>query len=139
MQNVVIDQVLEPGVRVTVAMGTDRNLCTGTSLQVVQSSTPREEEGMYWGYKVRYAPNLSSVIENCSYEGSYDHVIGTSEHGEVVKSSALCIPAFRHLLIAFGGLAGLEECIEKDKKLREAVLIALQYFQEPIERASLNG
>lgn len=26
MQNVVVDQVLSPGVRVTVAMGTDRNL-----------------------------------------------------------------------------------------------------------------
>lgn len=29
MQNVVIDKVLGPGIRVTVAMGTDRNLSTG--------------------------------------------------------------------------------------------------------------
>lgn len=163
-QNVVIDEVLEPGIRVTVAMGTDRNLSTGTLHQVVKSTTPREE-GMYWGYKVRYAPNLSSVIENCSFEGGYDYVIGTSEHGQVVKSSELFIPAFRHLLITFGGLAGLEECIEKDKKLKgkdaqevfhsylnlcphqgsrtirseEAVFIALQYFQEPIDRALQKG
>ncbi|XP_057546189.1 uncharacterized protein LOC130825143 [Amaranthus tricolor] len=160
-KNVVIDKALESGTRVTVAMGTDRNLSTGTLLQVVDPSTPREQEGMYWGYKVRYAPNLSSVIENCTYEGGYDYVIGTSEHGQVIKSSELCVPAFRHLLIAFGGLAGLEECIEQDKKLKgkdasfvfhsylnlcphqgsrtirseEAVFIALQYFQEPVERA----
>ncbi|XP_021769761.1 putative methyltransferase C9orf114 homolog isoform X2 [Chenopodium quinoa] len=160
-ENIVIDKVLGPGIRVTVAMGNDRNLNTGTLHQVVQSTTPREEEGMYWGYKVRYAPNLSSVIENCSFEGGYDYVIGTSEHGQVVKSSELCIPEFRHLLITFGGLAGLEECIDKDKKLKgkdakevfhsylnlcphqgsrtirseEAVFIALQYFQEPIDRA----
>lgn len=29
MQNVVVDEVLEPGIRVTVAMGTDRNLLAG--------------------------------------------------------------------------------------------------------------
>lgn len=164
-QNVAIDKGLGPGIRITVAMGTDRDLSTGKLHQVVQSTTPREEEGMYWGYKVRYAPNLSSVIDNCSYEGGYDYMIGTSEHGKVVKSSELSIPPFRHLLIAFGGLAGLEECIEKDKKLKgkhaqvvfhsylnlcphqgsrtirseEAVFIALQYFQEPIDRALQKG
>lgn len=32
MQNVVIGKVIEPGRRVTVAMGTDRNLDTGSEL-----------------------------------------------------------------------------------------------------------
>ena len=32
MQNVIIDQVLDPGTRVTVAMGTDRNLDAGKQL-----------------------------------------------------------------------------------------------------------
>ncbi|CAI0389546.1 unnamed protein product, partial [Linum tenue] len=76
----------------------------------------------------------------------------------------------RHLLIAFGGLAGLEEGVEEDSSLKvlfifmlykgtnvrkvfdsylntcpdqgsrtirteEAILISLQYFQEPINRA----
>uniref|UniRef100_A0A7N2LU85 Uncharacterized protein n=1 Tax=Quercus lobata TaxID=97700 RepID=A0A7N2LU85_QUELO len=67
----------------------------------------------------------------------------------------------KHLLIAFGGLAGLEESIEEDNNLKgknaqevfdsylntcphqgsrtirteEAILISLQYFQEPISRA----
>ncbi|XP_074320814.1 uncharacterized protein LOC141657463 [Silene latifolia] len=164
-KNVVIDQVLGPGLRVTVAMGNDQSLSSGVLHQVVPSTTPKEEEGMYWGYKVRYAPNLSSVFENSTYENGYDYVIGTSEHGQTLKSSELCIPAFRHFLIAFGGLAGLEECIKEDKKLKgkdarevfptylnlcpnqgsrtirteEAIFISLQYFQEPIGRALQKG
>lgn len=164
-KNVVVDKVLGPGTRVTVAMGTDRNLSSGVLHQIVPSSKPQEEEGVYWGYKVRYAPNLSSAIENCPFESGYDYVMGTSEHGQVIKSSELSIPAFRHLLIVFGGLAGLEESIEEDSKLKgkdaqavfhsylntcphqgsrtirteEAIFISLQYFQEPIFRALQKG
>ncbi|KAJ4722405.1 Methyltransferase C9orf114 protein [Melia azedarach] len=160
-KNVAVDQVLEPGVRVTVAMGTDRNLDAGPPRQIVPSCKPKEESGIYWGYKVRYAPNISSVFKDCSYKVGYDYLIGTSEHGDVVKSSELTLPAFRHLLIAFGGLAGLEESIEGDDNLKrknarevfdsyfntcphqgsrtirteEAIFISLQYFQEPISRA----
>ncbi|KAL2463796.1 Nucleic acid-binding [Forsythia ovata] len=160
-KNVVIDQVIEPGRRVTVAMGTNRNLDAGAPRQIVPSSRPREE-GMYWGYKVRYASNISSVFKNCPYKEGYDYRIGTSEHGLVIKSSELTLPSFRHLLIAFGGLAGLEECVEEDNSLKgknvreafdlylntcphqgsrtirteEAIFISLQYFQEPINRVS---
>ncbi|GAB2266570.1 hypothetical protein Dimus_001566 [Dionaea muscipula] len=160
-KNVVVDQKLESGQRVTVAMGANRNLDTAVLHQVVSPNTPREEEGMYWGYKVRYASKLSSVLDKCPYEGGYDYVIGTSEHGSSVKSSELLFPKFRHLLIVFGGLAGLEECIEEDRSLKgkdarevfnvylntcpnqgsrtirteEAIFISLQYFQEPIYRA----
>ncbi|KAK2969452.1 hypothetical protein RJ640_011349 [Escallonia rubra] len=159
-KNVVIDQVLEPGRRVTVAMGTNRQL-DDQPRQVVSSSKPREEVGMYWGYNVRYAANISSVFQCCPYTDGYDHLIGTSEHGLFVKSSDLTLPSFRHLLIAFGGLAGLEECIEEDRIMKgknpceifdsylntcpnqgsrtirteEALFISLQYFQEPINRA----
>lgn len=159
-KNVVIDQVLEPGTRVTVAMGTNRQL-DDQPRQVISSSKPREEAGMYWGYKVRYAANISSVFNFCPYKGGYDHLIGTSEHGVFIKSSKLILPPFRHLLIAFGGLAGLEECFEEDNSLKgkspsevfhsylnvcpnqgsrtirteEALFISLQYFQEPIDHA----
>ncbi|KAI3459370.1 hypothetical protein Pfo_016033 [Paulownia fortunei] len=159
-KNVMIDQVLEPGRRATVKMGTNRNLDAGPR-KIVPSSRPREE-GMYWGYKVRYASNISSVFKNCPYQGGYDHRIGTSEHGLVINSSELTLPSFRHLLIAFGGLAGLEECVEEDENLKgknvhdifdsylntcphqgsrtirteEAIFISLQYFQEPINRVS---
>ncbi|KAL1569467.1 putative methyltransferase C9orf114 [Salvia divinorum] len=159
-KNIKVDQVLGPGMRVTVEMGTDRNLDAGPR-KIVPSSRPRDE-GMYWGYKVRYAPNISSVFKNCPYQGGYDHRIGTSEHGLVINSSELTLPSFKHLLIAFGGLAGLEECVEEDAALKgktvsdifdsylntcphqgsrtirteEAILISLQYFQEPINRVS---
>ncbi|KAG6397348.1 hypothetical protein SASPL_143515 [Salvia splendens] len=115
-KNIKVDQVLEPGTRVTVEMGTDRNLDAGPR-KIVPSSRPRDE-GMYWGYKVRYAPNISSVFKNCPYQGGYDHRIGTSEHGLVINSSELTLPSFKHLLIAFGGLAGLEECVEEDAALK---------------------
>ncbi|CAM8915084.1 unnamed protein product [Rhodiola kirilowii] len=160
---IVIDKLLEPGVRVTVAMGNNRNLDSGKVHKIVSSSKPKEE-GMYWGYTVRYAPNISSISKNCPYKSSYDYMIGTSEHGLVVKSSELQIPACRHLLISFGGLAGLEESVEEDTNLKgkdvrdvfdtylntcpnqgsrtirteEAILISLQYFQEPINRALFN-
>ncbi|PWA66662.1 methyltransferase [Artemisia annua] len=163
-KNVVIDQALAPGTRVTVAMGTERQL-DDKPRQIVSSSKPKEESGMYWGYKVRYAANISSVMNGCPYEGGYDYLIGTSEHGHIVKSSELELPSFRHLLIAFGGLAGLEECIEEDKNFKgkdprevfstylnicphqgsrtirteEALFISLQYFQEPIDRVSQNS
>ncbi|KAF5198085.1 Spout domain-containing methyltransferase [Thalictrum thalictroides] len=137
-------------------------MCLGHLHKVVPSSMPREDGGLYWGYKVRYASNISSVFRECPYTGGYDHAIGTSEHGLIIKSSELTLPAFRHLLIAFGGLAGLEESIEEDSGLKgkdaqkvfdsylntcplqgsrtirteEAIPISLQYFQEPISRAT---
>ncbi|KAG5236527.1 methyltransferase C9orf [Salix suchowensis] len=143
-RSVVVNQALEPGIRVTVAMGTNRNLDGDSPRQVVSLSKPREESGMYWGYR-----------------GGYDHLIGTSEHGLIINSSELSLPTFRHLLIGFGGLAGLEENIEEDSNLKgkdvrevfdsylntcphqgsrtirteEVILISLQYFQEPISRA----
>ncbi|KAB5537799.1 hypothetical protein DKX38_015332 [Salix brachista] len=174
-RSVVVNQALEPGIRVTVAMGTNRNLDGDSPRQVVSLSKPREEAGMYWGYRVRYASNISSVFEDCPYRGGYDHLIGTSEHGLIINSSELSLPTFRyalvlhkilgvtfseqnfttvriwdvdyvffyldrvhclrrivisvghilfssatcwHLLIGFGGLAGLEENIEEDSNLK---------------------
>lgn len=36
--------------------------------KVVSSSKPREEVGTYWGYKVRYASNISSVFKECPFK-----------------------------------------------------------------------
>ncbi|KAK1306289.1 hypothetical protein QJS10_CPA10g00009 [Acorus calamus] len=161
-KNVVVEEVLQPGQRVTVAMGTSRHSDPDDLKKVVTSFHPREEMDMYWGYKVRYASSISSLFKDCPYDGGYDHMIGTSEHGLIINSSELEIPKFRHLLIAFGGLGGLEENIEEDSHLKgkdvkevfnsylntcpyqgsrtirteEAILISLQYFQEPIKRAT---
>uniref|UniRef100_A0A453MA99 Uncharacterized protein n=1 Tax=Aegilops tauschii subsp. strangulata TaxID=200361 RepID=A0A453MA99_AEGTS len=82
---------------------------------------------------------------------------------ESVLLVKMCFSLHRHLLIAFGGLAGLEESIEEDPNLNgkgandvfpcylntcpnqgsrtirteEALLISLQYFQDPIRRAGM--
>ncbi|PNX72705.1 hypothetical protein L195_g028598, partial [Trifolium pratense] len=93
-KHVAVDQILEPGKRVTVAMGANRNLDSDVPREVVSSSKPREE-GAYWGYQVRYAHNISSVFNECTYKGGYDCIIGTSEHGQIIKSSELEIPSFR--------------------------------------------
>lgn len=50
--------------------------CKYNELYGTQFSGPRKivspsrpwEEGMYWGYKVRYAANISSVFKNCPYQ-----------------------------------------------------------------------
>lgn len=159
-KNIMINEALDPGIRVTVSMGTNRNLNENFPREIVSPSKPKEEGGLYWGYKVRYASNISAVFKDSPYKGGYDHVIGTSEHGQFVKPSELSLPSFRHLLIAFGGLAGLEEGIEEDANLKgkkpkevfhsyfntcpnqgsrtirseEAIFISLQYFQEPINK-----
>ncbi|KMZ67922.1 hypothetical protein ZOSMA_252G00230 [Zostera marina] len=162
-KNVMVEQVIEPRVRVTVAMGADRSQEADFPKKIVPASSPREKMGLYWGYKVRYASSISSVFRESPYKSGYDYIIGTSEHGRIVNSSDLDLPKFRHLLIAFGGLGGLEESIEEDGNLtevkdvktvfndylntcpnqgsrtirsEEAVFICLQYFQEPIARAS---
>ncbi|KAL5222480.1 hypothetical protein ABZP36_027193 [Zizania latifolia] len=158
-KNVLVEQILEPGKRVTVAMGTDRDILKVR--KVVPPSSPKDEMELYWGYKVRYASNLSGVFSDSQYKEGYDYIIGTSEHGKIMSSSELNLPSLRHLLIAFGGLAGLEESIEEDRNLKgkgvndiftaylntcpsqgsrtirteEALLISLQYFQDPIRRA----
>ncbi|XP_068660155.1 uncharacterized protein [Aristolochia californica] len=151
-KNVAVEEVMEPDLRVTVAMGTARHLESDSMLRVVSSSEPKEM-GLYWGYKVRYAPDISSVFKDCLYEGGYDHTIGTSEHGVIIDSSELMMPTFRHLLIAFGGLAGLEESFEEDSTLKGKDVrdvfssymntcphqgsrtIRTEYFQEPIKRS----
>ncbi|EEE60611.1 hypothetical protein OsJ_14024 [Oryza sativa Japonica Group] len=159
--NVLVEQMLEPGKRVTIAMGTNRDITTACKRKIVSPSSPRDEMELYWGYKVRYASNLGGVFSDSPYKEGYDYIIGTSEHGKIISSSELILPSFRHLLIAFGGLAGLEECIEEDRNLKgkgvddvfntylntcpsqgsrtirteEALLISLQYFQDPIRRA----
>lgn len=160
---VFIQQTFEPGLRVTVAMGSKRSLEDDCLRQAVDRSEPSKSMGLYWGYNVRYASNISCVFKESPYQGGYDYSIGTSERGDKISSRDLAIPKFRHLLIAFGGLAGLEENIEQDEdfmgkdatqifsqylntcpdqgsrtiRTEEAIFISLQYFQDPIKRATI--
>jgi predicted SPOUT superfamily RNA methylase MTH1 len=85
---------------------------------------PREESGYYWGFSVRKAGSLSDAFTECGYEGGYDITIGTSERGVNVEElysddAAQKIGKFKHLLIVFGGVAGLEVAVKNDKELQK--------------------
>eukprot|EP00850_Spirogloea_muscicola_P018843 SM000177S03176 [mRNA] locus=s177:19517:24438:- [translate_table: standard] len=162
-QEVRLNEKVPAGLRVTVAMGANRELLTsGALLSAVPPSEPREQEGLYWGYTVRLTRGLSEVLTGCPFGGEYDYTIGTSEHGEQVKQVDLVLPAFKHLLVVFGSLAGLEESAELDDALEvkeasclfdrylntcpgqgsrtirteEACLISLSFLQPAIQKAT---
>lgn len=91
--------------------------------QAVHPGTPRTKAGYYWGYTVRTAPSLSSVLTTSPYDdtGGYDFVLGTSERGEPLRAflGRREKPRWKHLLVVFGGLAGLEAAVGNDEALWE--------------------
>ncbi|KAK2808210.1 hypothetical protein FQN50_004951 [Emmonsiellopsis sp. PD_5] len=86
----------------------------------VSPTAPREEAGYYWGYSVRRCNSLSSVFTECPFEGGYDMSFGTSERGAALSEViAGDVPRFEHLIVVFGGVAGLETAVKADKELLE--------------------
>jgi predicted SPOUT superfamily RNA methylase MTH1 len=85
--------------------------------KVVSPAAPREKDGTYWGYTTRLADSINAVLEECPF-GSYDLKIGTSERGDVtVDDGNFDLPTYRHSLVVFGGVAGIEECVDADESL----------------------
>eukprot|EP00914_Ancora_sagittata_P027651 GHVO01054046.1.p1 GENE.GHVO01054046.1~~GHVO01054046.1.p1 ORF type:complete len:143 (-),score=33.09 GHVO01054046.1:134-562(-) len=87
----------------------------------VKHSTPAEEDGIYWGYRVRYAQNLRECLRG-GPGGPYDFSIGTSEGGIPVESvenqsdeNMILSRHYEKLMIVFGNVRGLEDVIEKEK------------------------
>uniref|UniRef100_A0A9L0R6D1 SPOUT domain containing methyltransferase 1 n=1 Tax=Equus caballus TaxID=9796 RepID=A0A9L0R6D1_HORSE len=118
-QEVKIDKNLEPGLRVTVRLN-QRQLPESKTYRgkVVSSQDPRTKAGLYWGYTVRLASCLSAVFAEAPFQDGYDLTIGTSERGSDVASAQL--PSFRHALVVFGGLQGLEAGVDADPNLEVA-------------------
>ena len=91
--------------------------------EAVSPVTPREEQGYYWGYDVRQASSLSNVFTECPFDGGYDISVGMSERGADVasildsNSESVVQPSWNHLLIVFGGVAGLEAALAADRQL----------------------
>ncbi|XP_070107686.1 putative methyltransferase C9orf114 homolog isoform X2 [Equus caballus] len=114
-----IDKNLEPGLRVTVRLN-QRQLPESKTYRgkVVSSQDPRTKAGLYWGYTVRLASCLSAVFAEAPFQDGYDLTIGTSERGSDVASAQL--PSFRHALVVFGGLQGLEAGVDADPNLEVA-------------------
>lgn len=56
-----------------------------------------------------------AVFSECPFKEGYDVSIGTSERGNSVDQVTL--PSFRHMLVVFGGLQGLEAGVDADPNL----------------------
>lgn len=163
-----IDRRLEPGIRCTVQLDPKSygkpGLIRGT---VVSPSAPRENDGTYWGYTTRMASSINAVFDECPFEEGYDLKIGTSERGDrTVEEKNFQVPKYEHSLIVFGGVAGIEECVDADESIKlpgsqskklfdmwvntcpyqgsrtirteEAVLISLANLSAPLAKSSRN-
>ncbi|XP_023279759.1 putative methyltransferase C9orf114 homolog [Seriola lalandi dorsalis] len=115
-KDVRIDKQLQSGLRVTVQLNKAQNqeskIYQGV---VVAPHVPRTEGGLYWGYSVRLASCLSAVFTESPYKEGYDLTIGTSERGSSMDQSTMS--PFKHLLVVFGGLQGLEASVDADQNL----------------------
>jgi predicted SPOUT superfamily RNA methylase MTH1 len=87
---------------------------------VVSPAAPREDDGTYWGYTTRLASSIKQALDECPFPGGYDLRIGTSERGnETVESASYSVPAqYKHAIIVFGGVAGIEECVDADESIK---------------------
>ena len=89
---------------------------------MVSPKTPRIDKGIFWGYTVRLAEKFSHVFTKSPFKGGYDFTIGTSERGTNVDNCNLVKESkekFKHLLIVFGGVKGLEVALQNDEELKE--------------------
>lgn len=127
---------LDVGTRVTVRMPSVD--VYGAKGRLVSPREPVENSGLYWGYSVRLAPSLSSLLTTCPYssEDGYDLVMGTSERGcslsDLINTTLSGTPmvtpegetieplptSFKHAIIVFGGLSGLEMAVEADQGIK---------------------
>lgn len=143
-QPVVINAAIPPNTRVTLHFD-QAGPTENPTATAISPDTPREEGGYCWGFTPRLASTLSTVFTECPYPGGYDYSIGTSERGiplhDLLKSLARddndneskyhtmpAIPKWNHLLIVFGGVAGLEVALQNDKDLKSKVSQASELF-----------
>lgn len=119
---------IDANTRVTVQLENDgptsyMDTLTGNA---ISPEVPREQAGYYWGYQVRQASSLGSVFTECPYDGGYDISIGTSERGASLEtltsndSATRVEPTWNHLIVVFGGVAGLEAALSADRELKAA-------------------
>ncbi|XP_051961451.1 putative methyltransferase C9orf114 homolog [Xyrauchen texanus] len=116
MKEVQIDKQLQAGLRVTVQLNKSQNKESKVRKgAVVAPHVPRTEGGLYWGYSVRLASCLSAVFTECPYKEGYDLTVGTSERGK--SADEISLSPFKHMLVVFGGVQGLEASVDADDNL----------------------
>jgi len=82
------------------------------------------------------------VFDECPYEGGYDLKIGTSERGDVTVDDvnpSFDLPHFKHLLIVFGGVAGIEECVDADETFNLSGKNSKQLFDIWVNTCPFQG
>ncbi|XP_071568004.1 putative methyltransferase C9orf114 homolog [Temnothorax nylanderi] len=112
-----VDKVLKPGLRVTVRIPPEQPNRKKLRGIIVPPNVPRAETGVYWGYTVKLVKNLTEVLTNCQYKEGYDLTIGTSDKGTSIDEIGAKSLEYRHCLVVFGGLAGLEAAVDVDPHL----------------------
>ncbi|OAD61854.1 hypothetical protein WN48_05326 [Eufriesea mexicana] len=117
LNDVCVDKALTAGIRVTVKIPKDQPNPKKLKGFIVPPIVPTSDIGIYWGYTVRLANNLTEVLTQGPYKDGYDLTIGTSDKGnsiDDVKSNSI---EYHHALIIFGGLSGIEEAVDNDPNL----------------------
>jgi hypothetical protein len=117
LNDIHVDKVLMSGLRVTVKIPPEQSNPKKLKGIIVPPNVPYAETGIYWGYTVKLAKNLTEVLTNCQYKGGYDLTIGTSDKGTSIDEIEAKSLEYHHCLIVFGGLAGLEAAVDVDPNL----------------------
>lgn len=117
LHEVHVDKVLTAGIRVTVKIPFGQEGVKKLKGYIVPPDIPRSDTGVYWGYNVRLADNLTEAITQCPHKDGYDLTIGTSDKGTPVDNIDNAELEYHHALIVFGGLAGLEVAVGVDPNL----------------------
>ena len=145
-----IEHQLQAGVRVTVKL-TDTTLISKTSTKVpligeaVSPLAVRQEHGLYWGYQTRLVSSFSEVFSGCPYDDDatvtgYDLLIGHSEAGlTTLDSISIQNKPFKHALIVFGGVGGIEACVEADQSITIASKNSESLFDHWLNLAPSKG
>lgn len=115
LQDVEIDKILTAGFRCTVKIDSETMNTKKLKGKVVSPSQPRLETGVYWGYTVRLANSFAEIFSKSPFKDGYDMSIGTSDRGDSIDTFSC--PKFKHLLVVFGGLHGIEAALEVEEKL----------------------
>jgi len=117
LNDVHVDKTLMCGLRVTLKIPMDQPNSKKLKGFIVPPNVPRIEGGIYWGYTVKLVKNLTEVLTKCKYKEGYDLTIGTSDKGISIDEIEAKSLNYRHCLIVFGGLTGLEGAVDADPNL----------------------
>lgn len=116
LNDVRVDKVLVSGVRVTVKIPPGQEESKKLKGIIVPPTLPKSETGTYWGYQVKMASSLSDIFAKCPYFEGYDMTIGTSDKGSSIDDILPKSLKYKHALVVFGGLHGIESALEVDPK-----------------------